>query len=315
MEETKDNIQRVAEVRLRRFGATDYFMLGDIQPKKGDLVIVGAERGVDNGLVLGFENLNNPELQEYQKVIKICDEEDRKTIEENQKEAVALIPGCVECITALNLPMKVINAEYVFDRSKIIFYFAAPERVDFRQLVRDLARKMRMRIELHQVGIRDEMRIMGGLGCCGRKACCVSWVHEFAPVNIRMAKLQQIQLHPAKLSGCCGRLKCCLGFEQRNYRDLEQQTPHRGQIVRTENGAGEVIENSILAQTVTIKMEDGSIVTLPTSDVTVVSRTKSRAKVRVQKRRRRGEEELLSEREYEKRLEEEIAELSEEEDY
>lgn len=301
--------ESVAVVRLRRHGPTDYFMTGGVQAKKGDLVVVGLERGVDYGLVLGFEDLKDPQLQEYQKIIRVCTPEDRNIIRINSEDARRLIPECQENVAALNLPMKVINAEFIFDKTKIVFYFAAPERVDFRQLVRDLAKRMRVRIELHQVGIRDEMRLLGGLGCCGREACCVAWVQEFAPVNIRMAKLQQIQLHPAKLSGCCGRLKCCLGFEQRNYRDLEQITPRKGQIVRTENGSGEVMDTSILAQTVTVKMEDGNVVVLPAAEVTVISRTKSRAKVRVQKRRRR-EEETLSDREYEQDLQREIEELN-----
>jgi cell fate regulator YaaT (PSP1 superfamily) len=306
--------QSVVSVRLRKYGNTDYYTFDIPDIKLGDWVIVGQERGLDCGKVITKENIDNIQLQEYQRVVRVCTPEDLEIMKKNHEDALAQVAFCQGAANALKLNMKVINAEYVYDRTKIIFYFAAPERVDFRQLVRDLARELRIRIELHQVGIRDEMRITGCIGSCGREACCVNWIHEFMPVNIRMAKLQQIQLHPAKLSGVCGRLKCCLAFEQRNYRDLEQQMPHRGQIVRTENGTGEVIDNSLLAQTVTVKMEDGSVATLPSGDVTVVSRTKSRAKVRVQKRRRREDEEMMSDKEYEQDLLEKIAEMEEEDE-
>jgi cell fate regulator YaaT (PSP1 superfamily) len=304
----------VVSVRLRLYGNTDFYTFDIPDLKLGDWVVVGSERGLDCGKVLKKETIDNIQLQEFQRVVRVCTPEDLEVMKKNHEDALAQVAFCQGAANALKLNMKVINAEYVFDRTKIIFYFAAPERVDFRQLVRDLARELRIRIELHQVGIRDEMRITGGIGSCGREACCVNWIHEFMPVNIRMAKLQQIQLHPAKLSGVCGRLKCCLAFEQRNYRDLEQQMPHRGQIVRTENGTGEVVDNCLLAKTVTLKMEDGSIVTVPSDDVTVVSRTKSRAKVRVQKRRRREDEDNMSDKEYEQDLLEKIAEIEEEDE-
>jgi len=304
----------VASVRLRRFGNTDYYDIELTEAKVGDWVLVGQERGIDYGRIMSLEEMENIQLLEYQKVVRICTAEDMAVISQNQKDAESQIAFCQGCASALNLSMKVIDAEYVFDRTKIIFYFAAPERVDFRQLVRDLAREMHIRIELHQVGIRDEMRITGCIGCCGREACCANWIHEFSPVNIRMAKLQQIQLHPAKLSGACGRLKCCLAYEQRNYRDLEQQIPRKGQIVRTENGTGEVVDNSLLAGTVTVKMDDGTVVTLNCDEVTVVSRTKSRAKVRTQKRRRREDEEMMSDKDYEQDLLRRIADLEEEDE-
>ena len=306
--------QLIATVRLRQYGNTDYYNIEGPGAKTGDWVIVGAERGIDCGRIMALEEMENIQLLEYQKVVRICTQEDMAIIEQNHKDAVAQMKFCQDSANALALTMKIINAEYVYDRTKIIFYFAAPERVDFRQLVRDLAKELHIRIELHQVGIRDEMRISGCIGCCGREACCANWIHEFVPVNIRMAKLQQIQLHPAKLSGACGRLKCCLAYEQRNYRDLEQQVPRKGQIVRTENGTGEVVDNSLLAGTVTLKMDDGSIVTLPFADVTVVSRTKSRAKVRTQKRRRREDEENMSDKDYEQDLLRKIADLEEEDE-
>ncbi len=280
---------KVARVRLREFGPVELFRLGAIDINVGDWCVVSFDRGEDYGKILCIETLSECDISENQHVVRECQTKDDIHIKRNRKDATGQIKGCQREIITHNLEMKIIDAEYTFDKSKIVFYFAAEERVDFRKLVRDLAKKLKVRIELHQVGVRDETKITGGIGCCGRITCCKSWIHEFQAVNIRMAKLQQIQLHPTKLSGVCGRLKCCLAYEYKNYRELEQTLPRKGQRVRTPEGTGDVIDASLLKQTVTVKTDDDSIGLYPAAQVTVVSRSKARAKVRAQKRRTKGQ--------------------------
>ena len=276
---------QLARVRIREFGPIELFHITENQVAIGDWCIVNFDRGEDYGKVLALESLEECDISQKQHVVRICLTADTKRIEQNKKNAQATIPGCQEEIKSHTLEMKVIQAEYTFDKSKIVFYFAAAERVDFRKLVRDLAKKLKIRIELHQVGIRDETKIIGGIGCCGRTTCCKSWIHEFHPVNIRMAKLQQIQLHPSKLSGVCGRLKCCLAYEYKLYRELDQNLPKKGQRVRTPQGTGDVLDCCLLSQSVTVKTDDNVVNTFSGDKVTAVSRSKARAKVKAQKRR------------------------------
>lgn len=276
---------QLARVRIREFGPIELFHVTNDQVNVGDWCIVNFDRGEDFGKVLALEILSECDISRKQHVVRKCQSRDTSRIERNKKDAVSQMPGCQSEIRTHNLDMKVIDAEYTFDKSKIVFYFAAAERVDFRKLVRDLAKKLKIRIELHQVGIRDETKITGGIGCCGRQTCCKCWIHEFRPVNIRMAKLQQIQLHPSKLSGVCGRLKCCLAYEYKLYRELDQNLPKKGQRVRTPQGTADVLETSLLSQEVTVKADDGMISTFPGDKVTAVSRSKARARVKAQKRR------------------------------
>jgi len=224
-------------------------------------------------------------LPDKQRVVRVCQPGDLRRIQKNKIDCQKQLAPCKEEIAKHQLAMKLVGAEYTFDRGKLVFYFAAEQRIDFRQLVKDLAKKFKTRIELRQIGVRDEAKIIGGIGCCGRVTCCAQWIHEFDSVNIKMAKLQQMQLHPAKLSGVCGRLKCCLGYEYEAYRSLQSKMPVRGQRVRTPTKTGDVIDVSLLKQEVTVRFDDDSYDTFNVKDVTVVSRSKSRAKSRALKRK------------------------------
>ena len=277
----------IAKIRLHHFGGVDTFKTEPNLVEPGDWCIIQMDNNLDYGKVLEIEQIKEGDIPETFNVIRKCTKEDLQVISQNLKDVQVQIPLCQEEITKLELNMKLIIAEYSFDKSKIIFHFSAEDRVDFRQLVRELARKFHIRIELHQIGIRDETKIIGGIGCCGRRVCCSSWIHNFSAVNIRMAKLQIIQLHPAKLTGVCGRLKCCLNYEYKQYRELEQNLPKKGQRIRTEAGTGDVLDTNILLQTVIVRMDDESIVTLPASQLTVISRSKGKAKLRTQKRKNR----------------------------
>ncbi|MBC7334807.1 MAG: stage 0 sporulation family protein [Clostridia bacterium] len=217
----------VVGVRFRRAGKIYYFDPGQLPLAVGDKVIVETVRGVEYGeVVVGprevpAEQVVNPLRQ----VIRRATPEDAETAKANaarEKEAFAI---CQRKIEEHGLPMKLVGAEYTFDRNKLLFYFTAEGRVDFRQLVRDLAAIFRTRIELRQIGVRDEAKLLGGLGCCGRELCCASFLGEFDPVSIRMAKDQNLSLNPGKISGICGRLMCCLRFENDSYEEGREETP------------------------------------------------------------------------------------------
>jgi cell fate regulator YaaT (PSP1 superfamily) len=275
----------LARVRLRDHGPLECFHCAPGLAAPGDWCVVNFDRGQDVGklLVLGVDT--DADVPERQSIVRVCSANDLQRIALNRREARQQITPCREEVSLHKLGMKIIDAEYTFDRSKIIFYFAADERVDFRALVRDLARRLRIRIELRQIGVRDETKLLGAIACCGRVCCCNSWMNEFEPVNIRMAKLQQLQLHPAKLSGVCNRLKCCLGYECVAYRALQDSLPLPGQRVRTPAGTGDVIGVALLTRQVTVRHDDDAVQTFSGDDVTVVSRSKARAKTRARKRR------------------------------
>jgi cell fate regulator YaaT (PSP1 superfamily) len=272
-------------VRLRHHGPIEVFRCPpEIAAGLGDWCIVSFDRGQDFGQVIAVEE-GDTDTPDKQAIVRVCQPGDERRIERNAQNAHENLKPCQDEINAHKLDMKLIDAEYTFDRSKIVFYFAAEERVDFRQLVRTLAKKFRVRIELRQIGIRDETKILGGIACCGRVTCCRSWLHEFTPVNIRMAKLQQIQLHPSKLSGVCNRLKCCLAYEYECYRETQQALPIKGQRVRTPDGTGDVVDVLMLRQQIVVRFDDGNTGTYDGKDVTAVSRSKGRAKARVRRRR------------------------------
>jgi cell fate regulator YaaT (PSP1 superfamily) len=280
------NDHALMRVRLRHHGPVEVFTCApDIAAPLGAMCVVSYDRGQDFGQVIAYEDRACATPPEKQRIVRVCLPTDEQRIERIQADARENLKPCQEEINAHKLEMKLVDAEYTFDRSKIVFYFAAEERVDFRQLVRTLAKKFRIRIELRQIGIRDETRILGGIACCGRVTCCRVWLHEFTPVNIRMAKLQQIQLHPSKLSGVCNRLKCCLAYEYENYRETQQELPIKGQRVRTPDGTGDVVDVSLLKQEVTVRFDDGTTATYGSGDVTAVSRSKGRAQARARRKR------------------------------
>lgn len=235
-------------VRFKPVGKTYYFDPLDFDIKKGDNVIVETSRGIEYGnVVSGRRPLAPNELNKPLKgVIRIANEDDNARRESNklrEKEAFAV---CQEKIEKHGLQMKLVDVEYTFDGSKILFYFTADGRIDFRELVKDLASVFRTRIELRQIGVRDESKSIGSIGICGRSLCCSKFLGEFAPVSIKMAKEQGLSLNPSKISGACGRLMCCLKYEQDVYEELLRETPRQGSIVKTPDGKGTVESVSLL---------------------------------------------------------------------
>ena len=235
-------------VRFKPVGKTYYFDPLDFDIKKGDNVIVETSRGIEYGnVVSGRRALAPNELNKPLKgVLRIANEEDNARRASNklkEKEAFAV---CQEKIEKHGLQMKLVEVEYTFDGSKILFYFTADGRIDFRELVKDLAAVFRTRIELRQIGVRDESKSIGSIGICGRSLCCSKFLGEFAPVSIKMAKEQGLSLNPSKISGACGRLMCCLKYEQDVYEELLSVTPRQGSIVKTPDGKGTVESVSLL---------------------------------------------------------------------
>lgn len=224
--------------------------------KIGDYVIIEAERGRDYGQVIaGPEMVSESDIEApLQRVIRVAAAEDIAQIQENKKKIEEAMATCGQKITEHKLNMKLVNAEYSFDRSKFVFYFTAEGRVDFRELVKDLARQFKARIELRQIGVRDEARMFGGYGSCGRLLCCKSFLKDFEPVTVRMAKEQNLPLNPTKISGLCGRLMCCLGYEYQVYKYLLQGLPKEGENVNIKEGKGRVISVNPLKRTVVVEI-------------------------------------------------------------
>lgn len=248
---------KVVGVRFKKAGKIYYFAPGDLKINKGDSVIVETARGIEFGeCVIGEKEIEIEEIVVPLKSVirKATDEDIQKHLENKSKEKEAF-SICLDKIQQHNLQMKLIDVEYTFDNNKVIFYFTADGRVDFRELVKDLAAIFRTRIELRQIGVRDEAKMIGGLGPCGRTMCCSTYLGDFAPVSIKMAKEQNLSLNPTKISGICGRLMCCLNFEQETYEEIRKRLPKIGSIVRTEYGDGEVISNSVVKESVKAKIK------------------------------------------------------------
>ena len=246
---------RVIGVRFRQAGKVYFFSPGKLHVKKGDKVIVETARGVEFGSVVSSPKEMPEEqiTQPLKSVIRIATEEDKKNEEKNREKEKEAYDVCLEKIRKHELDMKLINAEYTFDENKILFYFTADGRIDFRELVKDLAAVFRTRIELRQIGVRDETKIRGGIGACGRPLCCSTYLSEFAPVSIKMAKEQNLSLNPTKISGVCGRLMCCLTNEEETYEELNSHLPAIGDYVTTPTGLkGEVLSVGVLRQIVKV---------------------------------------------------------------
>lgn len=258
----------VVQVKLREAGRILYFFTSGLKFDIGDYVIVEADRGLEYGQIVSeHEMILEKDIEEpLRKIIRKMNPWDHKQIEKNKKKAKELIDTCEKKINAHKLPMKLIEAEYSFDRSKIIFYFTSENRVDFRELVKDLANAFRARIELKQIGVRDEARILGGFGPCGRELCCAKFLKDFDSVTIRMAKDQNLSLNPTKISGLCGRLMCCLGYEHDTYKDNLKGLPRVGQEVKTDKGKGKVISTNPLKRSVTVATDDGKLVDISFKD-------------------------------------------------
>ena len=246
---------KVIGVRFRNAGKIYYFAPGKYEIKSGQHVIVETARGIEYGyVVLGTREVEDGKVvQPLKSVIRMATKEDEAVEEANKKKEKDAFKVCLEKIRKHNLEMKLIDVEYTFDNNKILFYFTADGRIDFRELVKDLAAVFKTRIELRQVGVRDETKIVGGIGICGRPLCCHSYLSEFIPVSIKMAKEQNLSLNPTKISGVCGRLMCCLKNEEETYEYLNSKLPNVGDYVTTDDGLkGEVQSVNVLRQTVKV---------------------------------------------------------------
>ncbi len=251
---------KVVGVRFRETGKVYYFSPNSLTLKKGEHVIVESARGQDYGFV-AFEETevsDDKVVAPLRHVVRLATNEDEERVQDNKKREKEARIICVDRIKKRGLDMKLIDVEYAFDNSRLLFYFTADGRVDFRELVKDLASEFKTRIELRQVGVRDETKLLGGIGICGRELCCHTYLHDFAPVSIKMAKEQNLSLNPTKISGNCGRLMCCLRNEEETYEYLHKKLPNKGDIAYAVDGAsGEVVDISILRQTVRVLIEDG----------------------------------------------------------
>lgn len=248
----------VIGVRFKEVGKVYYFDPNGEKYAIGDRAIVETSRGIECGEVAADNRFVDEEkvVMPLKSALRHATEDDIARVEENARLEKQAFAKCEEKIAAHGLDMKLVDVEYTYDNSKIIFYFTADGRVDFRELVKDLAAVFRTRIELRQIGVRDEAKMMGGLGICGRPFCCSQFLGEFAPVSVKMAKEQGLSLNPTKISGTCGRLMCCLKYEQEGYEELIRTTPRVGAAVKTPEGAGTVIDINLMTGMLSIKMND-----------------------------------------------------------
>lgn len=251
---------KVIGVRFRTAGKVYFFDPGKLEIKQGDHVIVETARGIEYGTVIGAprEVEADKVIQPLKSVLRIANQKDDEQEASNRQKEKDAFKICLEKIRKHGLQMKLIDAEYTFDNNKVLFYFTADGRIDFRELVKDLASVFKTRIELRQIGVRDETKILGGIGICGRPLCCHTHLSEFAPVSIKMAKEQNLSLNPTKISGVCGRLMCCLKNEEETYEELNRKLPNVGDFVTTDDGLkGEVQSVNVLRQLVKVIVDVG----------------------------------------------------------
>lgn len=249
---------KVVGVRFKPVGKIYYFNPLDFELKTGERVIVETARGVEMGIVAmeTSEVSDDSVMKPLRDIMRIADEADLKKAAQNKEKEKEAFAICCEKIKKHKLEMKLVEVEYTFDASKILFYFTADGRVDFRELVKELATVFKTRIELRQIGVRDETKTIGSIGVCGRSLCCSQFLGEFEPVSIKMAKEQGLSLNPTKISGACGRLMCCLKYEQDTYEELLKKTPRQGSLVQTPNGNGTVEYVSLLKGTLQVKIDN-----------------------------------------------------------
>lgn len=253
----------VISVRFPTSGRAYYFDPGDFELHEGDSVIVETARGTEFGEIVKMPHEVADEfvVQPLKPIVRIATDEDKRMREEYSSKEGEAFEICKKKIAKHQLDMKLIGVEYSFDGSKVVFFFTADERVDFRELVKDLASEFRTRIELRQIGVRDEAKLLGGLGPCGRPVCCNSFLDTFRPVSIKMAKEQNLSLSPTKISGLCGRLMCCLQYEEAAYEETKQRMPRVGKDIQTPDGIGHVVENNAITEKTKVKMTlpDGTV--------------------------------------------------------
>ncbi len=268
---------RIVGIKFKENGKVYHFDPADLPLKEGMHVIVETARGLEYGEVTASpRDIEDSELvSPLKKVVRIATPQDTKQVETNRRKEKEAFNFCLEKIEKRGLEMKFIHVEYSFDANKILFYFTANGRVDFRELVKDLASVFRTRIELRQVGVRDESKMMGGLCVCGRPLCCSTFLSDFQPVSIKMAKEQGLSLNPTKISGACGRLMCCLKYEQEAYEDLNKITPPVGSIVKTPRGNGTVIQVALLSGKLRVRLDgdnDGVIADFTRDEVKFIKK-------------------------------------------
>lgn len=266
---------KVVGVRFKDTGKMYYFDPLNLNVKKGDKVIVETSRGLECGIASsGIKEVEDDEVvQPLKQVKRIATQEDVKTLEENKIKEKKAYDICSKKIEEHGLEMDLTEVEYTFDGSKIIFYFTADGRVDFRELVKDLAGEFHTRIELRQIGVRDEAKMLGGLGICGRPFCCSTFLNDFHSVSIKMAKEQGLSLSPGKISGTCGRLMCCLKYEQNSYEYLNKITPQKGDVVDCRDGRGVVVDSAVLTGKLKVQlnnMPEGAPIIVDRNEVIVV---------------------------------------------
>jgi len=248
----------VVGVRFKKAGKIYYFDPNGLTIPDGEFVIVETIRGIEFGKVV----INKKQVDEHdivlplKKVLRIAEDKDKSIVSENKQAATEAYEVCVQKVVEHKLDMKLVDVEYTFDRSKVIFYFTADGRIDFRELVKDLASIFRTRIELRQIGVRDEAKMLGGIGPCGRMLCCSTFLGDFEPVSIKMAKDQNLSLNPTKISGLCGRLMCCLKYENDEYENAKEQLPDLGVMLETPNGVGKVVGLNILERVLQLELVD-----------------------------------------------------------
>ena len=242
----------VVGIRFKRAGKVYYFDPDGLRIKIGECAIVETARGVEFGNVVKGNTLvkDSEVIQPLKKVLRVATSEDVKQEEDDRKKAEEAFNICEEKIIKHSLDMKLVDVEMTFDHNKLIFYFTSDGRVDFRELVKELAAVFRTRIELRQIGVRDEAKMLNGIGICGRSLCCATFLGDFNPVSIKMAKEQNLSLNPTKISGVCGRLMCCLKYEEEVYEELNKKLPSVGDIIKTVEGTGEILSVNVLMQVV-----------------------------------------------------------------
>lgn len=252
-------MQEIVGIRFKKLGKIYFFDPNELKLKKGQNAIVETARGLELGEVAVANRMMEEDklISPLKKVIRIATEDDEKVFEENEKKAKEAYVVCEEKIKKHGLDMKLIDVEYTFDASKLLFYFTADGRIDFRELVKDLAAIYKTRIELRQIGVRDEVKMLGGYGMCGRELCCCNHLSDLNPVSIKMAKEQGLSLNPSKISGVCGRLMCCLKHEQDVYEEKMSRLPNVGALVKTPEGKGTVEDVQVLKELVTVRIEKG----------------------------------------------------------
>jgi cell fate regulator YaaT (PSP1 superfamily) len=264
-------VAEIVGIRFKRAGRVYYFDPAGIELEVNDWVVVKTTRGLELGYVVisPKQVLDSEVTGPLKSVVRKADPEDIKRAQEFETKSTEALAKCDELIAKLHLPMKLLSAEYDLSGKRLTFFFSAAERVDFRELVRELTSHFKVRVDLRQVGPRDETKLVGGFGRCGRPLCCVSFLSEFAPVSIKMAKEQDLPLNPVKIAGICGRLMCCLGYENELYHAMRGKLPRPKQPVSTPMGAASVVGANPLKETVLVELESGATVELPLSEITI----------------------------------------------